>query len=105
MRKRALLLTAAVSLAAQDLSAILARLEKLEAENRELRGEVKQLRDIVEGMTRRGSQFQPRTPPIVDQIGGGAGTILGRLHHGSLPFEPAGTLLEPHLRLPAPQVS
>ncbi|MBM3763790.1 MAG: hypothetical protein FJW32_00235 [Acidobacteria bacterium] len=49
MRKRALLLAAAVSLAAQDLSAILARLEKLEAENRELRGEVKQLRDIVEG--------------------------------------------------------
>lgn len=49
MRKRALLLVAAVSLAAQDLSAILARLEKLEAENRELRGEVKQLRDIVEG--------------------------------------------------------
>ncbi|MBM3784307.1 MAG: hypothetical protein FJW30_08090 [Acidobacteria bacterium] len=40
---------AAVPLAAQDLASILARLEKLEAENRELRGEVKQLREIVEG--------------------------------------------------------
>lgn len=39
---------AAMPLAAQDLASILARLEKLEAENRELRGEVRQLREIVE---------------------------------------------------------
>ncbi len=42
-------LLAALPLAAQDLSAILARLEKLESENRELKQEVKQLRELVEG--------------------------------------------------------
>ncbi len=46
---KCLLLLAALPLAAQDLSAILARLEKLEAENRELKQEVRQLRDLVEG--------------------------------------------------------
>lgn len=48
MRKWILLL-AAVPLAAQDLAAILARLEKLESENRELKQEVKQLREMMEG--------------------------------------------------------
>jgi len=44
-----ILLLAALPAAAQDLSAVLARLEKLEAENRELKQEVKQLRELVEG--------------------------------------------------------
>ncbi len=48
MRKWVLLL-AWVPLAGQDLAAILARLEKLESENRELKQEVKQLRELVEG--------------------------------------------------------
>ncbi len=48
MRKWVLLL-AWMPLAAQDLAAILARLEKLESENRELKQEVKQLRELVEG--------------------------------------------------------
>lgn len=48
MRKWIFLLTC-LPIAAQDLSAILARLEKLESENRELKQEVKQLRDLVEG--------------------------------------------------------
>jgi len=43
------LLLAWMPLAAQDLAAILARLEKLESENRELKQEVKQLRELVEG--------------------------------------------------------
>lgn len=40
---------AVLPLAGQDMAAILARLEKLEAENRELKQEVKQLRELVEG--------------------------------------------------------
>ena len=48
MRKWVLLL-ACVPLAAQDLATILARLEKLENENRELKREVKQLRELVDG--------------------------------------------------------
>ena len=48
MRKWVLLL-AWVPLAAQDMAAIVARLEKLESENRELKQEVKQLRELVEG--------------------------------------------------------
>ena len=48
MRKWVLLL-AWMPLAAQDLATILARLEKLESENRELKQEVKQLRELVEG--------------------------------------------------------
>jgi hypothetical protein len=43
------LLLAWMPLAAQDLATILARLEKLESENRELKQEVKQLRELVEG--------------------------------------------------------
>jgi hypothetical protein len=39
----------AVHLQAQDLSAVLSRLDKLEAENRELRQEVKSLRELVAG--------------------------------------------------------
>ncbi|MFN0101954.1 MAG: hypothetical protein ACKV2U_07675 [Bryobacteraceae bacterium] len=48
MPKWILLLTA-MPMAAQDLTAILTRLEKLESENRELKQEVKQLRELVEG--------------------------------------------------------
>ena len=48
MRKWVLLL-AWMPLAAQDLAAVLARLEKLESENRELKQEIKQLRELVEG--------------------------------------------------------
>ena len=44
-----LMLLAALPLAGQDLAGILARLEKLETENRELKQEVKQLREMVEG--------------------------------------------------------
>lgn len=47
--RRWVLLLAWMPLAAQDLATILARLEKLEAENRELKQEVKQLRELVEG--------------------------------------------------------
>jgi len=46
---RWVLLLAALPLACQDLAAILSRLEKLESENRELKQEVKQLRELVEG--------------------------------------------------------
>ena len=46
---RWVLLLAALPLAAQDLASVLARLEKLESENRELKQEVKQLRELVEG--------------------------------------------------------
>lgn len=49
MGKWVLFLVGAVSLPGQDLAAVLARLEKLEAENRELKQEVKQLRELVEG--------------------------------------------------------
>jgi hypothetical protein len=45
----ALAVLLAIPLPGQDLAAILARLEKLESENRELKQEVKQLRDLVEG--------------------------------------------------------
>jgi regulator of replication initiation timing len=55
-----LLFLMALPLAAQDLSAILARLEKLESENRELRQEVKQLRELVEG--------KPTLPERVDIV-------------------------------------
>lgn len=40
---------AAIPLAGQDLAAIAARLDKLEAENRELRQEIKHLRSAIEG--------------------------------------------------------
>ena len=49
MAKWILFLAGAVILPGQDLAAVLARLEKLEAENRELKQEVKQLRELVEG--------------------------------------------------------
>lgn len=49
MRKWVLLAAAALPLLSQDLAAVLARLEKLESENRELKQEVKQLRELVEG--------------------------------------------------------
>jgi hypothetical protein len=44
-----MLLAAMVPLAGQDMAAVVARLEKLEAENRELKAEVKKLREMVEG--------------------------------------------------------
>jgi len=46
---RAIAFLAVLPVAGQDLAAILARLEKLESENRELKQEVRQLRDLVEG--------------------------------------------------------
>lgn len=49
MRKWILLMAAVLPAAGQDLQAILTRLEKLETENRELKQEVRQLRDLVEG--------------------------------------------------------
>ncbi|MBI2689186.1 MAG: hypothetical protein HYX27_23020 [Acidobacteria bacterium] len=59
MRKWILML-AAVPMAAQDLTLILARLDKLESENRELKQEVKQLREIVEG--------KPSVPERLDVV-------------------------------------
>ena len=59
MRKWVLLL-ACLPLAAQDMAAILARLDKLETENRELKQEVKQLRELVEG--------KPSVPERLDVV-------------------------------------
>jgi len=60
MAKWVLFLAGAGVLPGQDLAAVLARLEKLEAENRELRQEVKSLRELVEG--------KPSVPERLDVV-------------------------------------